>query len=200
MSPFDNKHTNHQKTPLDIHGRRPKSIQDWMFSTSVAMQDIPLSSSDKSNNQESSNSSISESQLDTLMKEYAAVREKMEKIEDKIAELYYARQPNSDTASSAFYNANSSESQKDSSDKGKPTVEKRQDSPSTEFSDYKDYLHPNQIVGKRQESPSIDFSDHKDYFHANQGEDKAKNREVKKPKTEEEKNRHINKVFIRENP
>jgi hypothetical protein len=137
------------------------------------MQDMPLSSSNRSDKQESSGASPSDTQFDTLMAEYVAVREKMEKIEDKIAELYYERQRDGDIVSSAYSHAKS-ESQEGPGDKIKPRLEKRQDSPSA-------------------------FSDYDDYSHGDKVKEKVKNRKAKKPKTEEEQNRHINKVFMREN-
>ncbi|OBS25074.1 hypothetical protein FPOA_05609 [Fusarium poae] len=176
MSPFDHKHTNYQKPPRDLHGRRPVSVQGWTLNTGRAMQDMPLSSRETYGKQRSSNSSTSDNQFDILMAECAAVRNKMEKIEDKIAELYYARQKNGDTASSASSDANTSASQKRASKKGNCTV------------------------GKQQKSPWTEFYDCKDYSHFEQVEETVENRKAKKLKTEEEKNRHINMVFLRENP
>ncbi|CEI62339.1 hypothetical protein FVEN_g12035 [Fusarium venenatum] len=176
MSPFDHKRTNYRKIPWGLHGRRiSDSIQDWTFDTGIEMQDIPLSSPEISGKQKSSSSSISDPQFDTLMAECATVRDRMEKIEDKIAELYYARQKNGDIVSSASSDANTSASQKRSTDKG------------------------NLTVGTQQKSPSTEFYDCEDYSHFEQVEERVENRKVKKPKTEEEKNRHINMVFIREN-
>ncbi|KAM0232985.1 hypothetical protein ACHAPO_007448 [Fusarium lateritium] len=176
MSPFDQKRTNYQKTPRDLHGRRSDSIQDWTFDTGLVMQDMPLSTPQIYGKQKTSSLSIPDPQFDTLMAECAAVRDRMEKIEDKIAELYYARQKNGDTATSAFSDANTPASQKRSSDKGIRTVGTQQKCSSTEFYDCEDYSHFEK-VGKQVE-----------------------NHKAKKAKTEEEKNRHINMVFVRENP
>ncbi|ESU09426.1 hypothetical protein FGSG_03763 [Fusarium graminearum PH-1] len=140
MSPFGQILTKDETTPLGIHGRRSASIHGWIFEVSHAIQNRPLSPLDTSDEPKSPSSLTVEIQFEDLMAEYAEVLERKEKLEDKIADLYYAQQKN--------------------------------ELPSTS-SDYKEFSPPDQV------------------------QERVKDRKSRKPKTEEEKNRHINKVFIR---
>ncbi|QPC70745.1 hypothetical protein HYE68_001497 [Fusarium pseudograminearum] len=176
MSPFDQILTKDETTPLGIHGRRSASIHGWIFEISHAIQDRPLSPLDTLGEPKSPSSLTVEIQFQDLMAEYAEVLERKEKLEDKIADLYYAHQKNGDITFPTSYSSSSftsmTERQEDSIHKGKSMAAKKQELPSTS-SDYKE-----------SSSPS----------HA---QEKVKDRKPRKPKTEEEKNRHINKVFIR---
>lgn len=176
MSLFDQIHTKDETTPLGIHGRRSASIHGWIFEVSHAIQDRPLSPLDTSDEPKSPSSLTVEIQFEDLMAEYAEVRERKEKLEDKIADLYYAQQKNGNITFPASWSSSALTSmtgrQDASNHKGKSTAAKKQELPSTS-SDYKEYSPP----GHAQE--------------------KVKDRKPRKPKTEEEKNRHINKVFIR---
>ncbi|UZP39172.1 hypothetical protein NXS19_006988 [Fusarium pseudograminearum] len=176
MSLFDQITTKDQTTPLGIHGRRSASIHGWIFEVSHAIQDRPLSPLDTSDEPKSPSSLTVEIQFQDLMAEYAEVRERKEKLEDKIADLYYTHQKNGDTTFPASWSPSAftsmTERPEASNHKGKSTAAKKQELPSTS-------------------------SDYKEYSPADQVQEKVKDRKPRKPKTEEEKNRHINKVLIR---
>ncbi|KAM0360107.1 hypothetical protein HYE67_002058 [Fusarium culmorum] len=176
MSLFNKTPTKDQTTPRGIHGRRSASIHGWIFEVSHAIQDRPLSPSDTSDEPKSPSSLTVEIQFEDLMAEYAEVLERKEKLEDKIADLDYAQQKSGDITFPASWSSSAftsmTERQEAFNHKGKSTAAKKQDLPSTS-SDYKEYSPPDQV------------------------QEKVKDRKPRKPKTEEEKNRHINKVFIR---
>ncbi|PTD07932.1 hypothetical protein FCULG_00006251 [Fusarium culmorum] len=62
--------------------------------------------------------------------------------------------------------------------------------------DYAQQKSGKSTAAKKQDLPSTS-SDYKEYSPPDQVQEKVKDRKPRKPKTEEEKNRHINKVFIR---
>ncbi|RGP58994.1 hypothetical protein FLONG3_11326 [Fusarium longipes] len=165
--------TSGQKAPKDSYFEQPRVIQSWATDVDRAMQDMPSSSLKLSKMQEPSGESSSDIQFDTLMADYAELREKMKRIENKIAELYYDRQRNGNTVSSAFFQVKISRSQEGPGVKGESAGAKQQDS-----------------------SPA--FSDYDDYSHKSEAKRKAKTHRVKMPKTAEEQDRHINKVLMRE--
>ncbi|KAL4731981.1 hypothetical protein ACLX1H_000983 [Fusarium chlamydosporum] len=166
--------------PIDVDGREAcydsseehrNSNRGWAGNIDLQLWDIPPSSSHRASKQKASTASSSDLQFKILMEEQAALREMMEQNEEKIAELYYKRQQRDEISSHTL---------EDDTRQGVGSVQmgfggrtRRESHPAS--SAYTNDSLETDVKGK------------------------VKKRKAKRPKTEEEQNRHINKVFMREN-
>ncbi|KAF4969498.1 hypothetical protein FSARC_3284 [Fusarium sarcochroum] len=167
---------------LDSGSESYTSIRKWAEDIDPAIYEEQSTSSSCAREQESHaqdrEASASDTEFDDLTEEYRVTREILEDIENRLLELYYNRLRD-ETVSST----NSAQSRKGDSPKGMEA-----DSDAT--------------VGEtqsREVKSTPNFQSDQEHDQELPNPHKKEKTKQRKPKTEEQVNRHINKVFMREN-
>ncbi|KAJ4127825.1 hypothetical protein NW768_008101 [Fusarium equiseti] len=145
------------------------SIQDWISDVDLAISSLPQPAP--------LIGKPFESELGELMTKYEVLKKMLDDIEDKMAVLFYQRQRDIETSSSS--------SSSSSSTKGKTSEELQRAG-----------LRASE--GNEKRNVPTEYSDYNSYHGDHETKTKLKSRKAKKPKTVEEQNIHINKVFYRE--
>ncbi|KIL94044.1 hypothetical protein FAVG1_02606 [Fusarium avenaceum] len=164
---------------------QPTSIENWMRDVDSAMRSIEISSPKQTKTHETTyKAPQKDSEFDGLLRRYQVLQNDMETVENEIVKVYYERLYNE----SALHPA-SSQAQinfpKDKSGSGCGLIDAIQDPR------HKDsQLTINSLVDLHFDEP--------DEF-AKASRESSKRKKQRKPLSEEQKGRNINKVFMRQN-
>ncbi|CAJ0546877.1 Ff.00g015040.m01.CDS01 [Fusarium sp. VM40] len=172
---------------VTTHGSvcQPNSIKNWMRDIDSAMRSIESSSPKQTKTHESTDKAPpKDSEFDGLLRRYQALQNDIEAVENEIVKVYYERLHDESAAHLTSSQSHSSSSTGQSSP-GCGLIDAIQDPR------HKDsQLTINSLV-------DLHFGEPDEPSKASR--DSSKRRKHRKPLSEEEKGRNINKVFMRQN-